>query len=385
MRDDSCRSPIENFKKMQYWHRLQPTPDLFIGGCPYNEADFNFWDATTTPYEGNNFLGIWGRWDSNNAFFAEGIATSLTEPLEAGQTYFFEMALRNQGSYQGSRNCTMHPDKHIDLYISEDRIEVVNNYGTGTASATTPIATSLRPDVIQNEESDGWTLVSGCFEAEGGENFFALIMPLGTFGELPVCAMGQAGTGVFRSFYFYIDALSITEFLPEKLEAQITECENRAYEVDLLEAFDDPLLDGASFVWDDGGLGESRELTETRTYTIEAQVGCGSISLTLDVIPFDCSAVIYVPNAFSPNSDGYNDLFQAFLAEESSITNFQLTVFGRWGNIVFQSNHQDIGWNGKSQNLDVPSGVYGWLLSYEVEEVESVKRVIESGDVLIVR
>ncbi len=58
MRDDSCRSPIENFKKMRYWHRLQPTPDLFIGGCPYNEENFTFWDDTTTPYEGNNFAGI---------------------------------------------------------------------------------------------------------------------------------------------------------------------------------------------------------------------------------------------------------------------------------------------------------------------------------------
>ena len=279
----------------------------------------------------------------------------------------------------------MNPDKHIDLYISKDSIEVVNDYGKGTASTTTPIAASLRPEAIQNKDSEDWTLVSTCFQAQGGEQFFALIMPLGTFGELPPCAMGEAGAGVFRSFYYYIDGLSITEFLPGKLEAELAECENRAYEVDLLEAFDDPLLRGASFVWDDGGVGESRELTETRTYTIEAQIGCGSVSLTLDVIPFDCSAVIYVPNAFSPNSDGYNDFFQAFLAEESSITNFQLTVFGRWGNIVFQSTHPDIPWNGKSQNRDVPSGVYGWLLSYEIEEVDRVKRVVEHGDVLIVR
>ena len=300
-------------------------------------------------------------------------------------TYLFEMAIQNQGSLQGGRRCTINPDKHIDLYISKDGIEVVNDYGKGIASTTTPIAASLRPEAIQNEDSESWTLVSTCFQAQGGEQFFALIMPLGTFGELPPCARGEAGTGVFQSFYYHIDGLSITEFLPSNLEAELTECENRAYEVDLLEAFDDPLLHGASFVWDDGGLGESRELTETRTYTIEAQVGCGSISLTLDVQPFDCSAVIYVPNAFSPNSDGYNDYFQALLAEESSISNFQLTVFGRWGNIVFQSTHPDIPWNGKSQNRDVPSGVYGWLLSYEVEEVNKVETVVERGDVLIIR
>ncbi len=294
-------------------------------------------------------------------------------------TYLFEMAIQNQGSLQGGRRCTINPDKHIDLYISKDSIEVVNDYGKGTASTTTPIAATLRPEAIQNEDSEGWTLVSTCFQAQGGEQFFALIMPLGTFGELPPCV------GVFRSFYYYIDGLSITEFLPRKLEAELTECENRSFEVDLLEVFDDPLLDGATFVWDDGGVGDKRELTEIKTYTIDAQIGCASVPLTLNVQPFDCSAVIYILNAFSPNLDGYNDIFQVSVAEESVITNFELTVFSRWGNVVFHSVHADIGWNGKSQNLDVPSGVYGWLLSYEVEEVESVRKTVKSGDVLIIR
>lgn len=62
------------------------------------EENFIFWDGATTPYEGNNFAGIFSRWNSDDRFYSEGIATSLTQPLEAGITYLFEMAIQNQGS-----------------------------------------------------------------------------------------------------------------------------------------------------------------------------------------------------------------------------------------------------------------------------------------------
>ena len=56
---------------------------------------------------------------------------------------------------------------------------------------------------------------------------------------------------------------------------------------------------------------------------------------------------IYIPNSFTPNEDGLNDVFKAYGV---AITNFEMRLFNRWGDELFFSNSFDKGWNGKSKN-----------------------------------
>ena len=44
---------------------------------------------------------------------------------------------------------------------------------------------------------------------------------------------------------------------------------------------------------------------------------------------------IYIPNAFSPNDDGNNDIFKAYAAEGVLLLSYELHLFDRWGNILF--------------------------------------------------
>ena len=90
---NNCASPVEAFKKLEHWYVLDATPDLFETGCYFNEDEFIFWEEGVTPYEGQNYAGIWSRWNSNNSFFTEGIATRFSQPLEAGKTYFLKCIL----------------------------------------------------------------------------------------------------------------------------------------------------------------------------------------------------------------------------------------------------------------------------------------------------
>lgn len=95
---------------------------------------------------------------------------------------------------------------------------------------------------------------------------------------------------------------------------------------------------------------------------------------------------VYVPNGFSPNGDGINDVFTAFSGQcVKNIRSF--LVFDRWGEKIFehhnfQPNSEADGWNGFFKNTPMQPGVYAWWMTIEYfsGEVE-----LRKGDVTIVR
>lgn len=76
---------------------------------------------------------------------------------------------------------------------------------------------------------------------------------------------------------------------------------------------------------------------------------------------------IYVPNAFTPNGDGLNDIFQP---KGFGVTKYELFIYDRWGELLFHTNTFEEGWNGakqKGKNADSPliieEGIYTWLIN----------------------
>ncbi len=100
------------------------------------------------------------------------------------------------------------------------------------------------------------------------------------------------------------------------------------------------------------------------SYNVQLQVtsdhGCTSIAT--QVITIDEEYAIYVPNAFSPNADGSNDVF---MAKGEGIKEFSMYIFDRWGNEVFYSDKIEKGWDGtmrsKSEEV-VQEDVYVWKI-----------------------
>ncbi|MFN8291531.1 MAG: gliding motility-associated C-terminal domain-containing protein [Chitinophagaceae bacterium] len=68
---------------------------------------------------------------------------------------------------------------------------------------------------------------------------------------------------------------------------------------------------------------------------------------------------LYVPNAFTPNGDGKNDLFYPFPVGIKAINYFR--VYNRWGQLMFSSNVLYKGWDGKFNGTDQPGGVFVWM------------------------
>jgi gliding motility-associated-like protein len=122
----------------------------------------------------------------------------------------------------------------------------------------------------------------------------------------------------------------------------------------------------------------------TYSVTVIDTGGCkavGNITISLDK-----NRPVFIPNSFSPNNDGVNDIFMIFGSQVvKNIKNFQ--VFDRWGErmCVFQNFKTDnpaFGWDGKLNGKEVQPGVYPYFV--EVEYLDGAVEVIE-GDLTLMR
>ena len=82
-------------------------------------------------------------------------------------------------------------------------------------------------------------------------------------------------------------------------------------------------------------------------------------------LSFINETTIYWPTSFTPNGDGINDVFK-IEGEAIGLTDFELTIFDRWGHQVFKSNNPNTAWDGKNPNGNAihTSGVYAFQLRY---------------------
>ncbi|MCC6816390.1 MAG: gliding motility-associated C-terminal domain-containing protein [Saprospiraceae bacterium] len=102
---------------------------------------------------------------------------------------------------------------------------------------------------------------------------------------------------------------------------------------------------------------------QTTEYIIKVtdSLGCIHILKTIvKVIIADCdSSTIFIPNAFSPNDDGKNDVFRV---RSSNIQSIILRVYDRWGEKVFESNDLNLGWDGIYKGEKLQPDVFGYYI-----------------------
>ncbi len=103
---------------------------------------------------------------------------------------------------------------------------------------------------------------------------------------------------------------------------------------------------------------------ETTTYTVtltDDATGCSVVQeVTVFVRDVTCAEPnIFFPNAFSPNGDGNNDVL---FVRGNGLESIYFAIYNRWGELVFESNSQDIGWDGTFNGEVVETDVYGYVL-----------------------
>lgn len=77
---------------------------------------------------------------------------------------------------------------------------------------------------------------------------------------------------------------------------------------------------------------------------------------------------VFLPNAFSPNGDGINDVFRPFFSPVPVAADYELLIFDRWGGFVFETNDPTEGWDGSFRGQRMSVGVYVFTLRYQAKE-----------------
>ncbi len=124
----------------------------------------------------------------------------------------------------------------------------------------------------------------------------------------------------------------------------------------------------------------------TGCYAIVSVDSTGNLSVYSNVacISNDTCSVYSLPNVFTPNNDMYNDFFRPF--PYTSVDHVDMTIFNRWGGVVFETNDPDINWDGKDANTGAmcSDGVYFYVCKvYEITLRGIVPREIR-GSVTII-
>ncbi|MFT3932354.1 MAG: gliding motility-associated C-terminal domain-containing protein [Chitinophagaceae bacterium] len=97
-------------------------------------------------------------------------------------------------------------------------------------------------------------------------------------------------------------------------------------------------------------------ILDTTLYSvvIKSQSGCTDTAF-LKVIPEPNDKDFFMPNAFTPNGDGNNDVFKVY---GRSVKEIEMRVFNQWGQLLFETKDPATGWNGYYKNVLQPAGPY---------------------------
>lgn len=92
--------------------------------------------------------------------------------------------------------------------------------------------------------------------------------------------------------------------------------------------------------------------------------------------------ILYAPNAFTPDGDSYNDTWQIHI-DGIDFYDFDLIIFNRWGEKVWESHNPDVGWDGRFMNKLVQDGTYVWIL--RCKDQWNDKKYTFNGHITVIR
>lgn len=105
---------------------------------------------------------------------------------------------------------------------------------------------------------------------------------------------------------------------------------------------------------------EGIEGTYTITLITTSDWGCiDTMILPINVYP---ETLIYAPNSFTPDGDEFNQTWHVYMTG-IDIYDFELLIYNRWGELIWESNNIEIGWDGTYKNQICPQGTYTWTIN----------------------
>lgn len=196
-------------------------------------------------------------------------------------------------------------------------------------------------------------------------------------------ANGCVSTETFTD-YVCADAPPVASFTYSPNPVSVTDTE---------VTFENSSINAVSYVWD---FTEAENSTSENPTVIFPQLpgeypvsliaiseaGCtdstGTILIINDVLIF------YVPNTFTPDGNGKNEIFKPVMTSGFDVYDYELLIFNRWGEIIFESRNAEVGWDGTFKGNVMQDGTYVWKITMKTTE-SGRERKVYTGHVNLLR
>ena len=334
----TCPDATNELYKCKYWwgysteyfNSCATIPQLAI---PSNAFGFQYAHSGVA-YAG---FGVYSNTWINN--YREAIKTKLSDSLIANKRYCtnFYITLA-EGSFVN------------DNYVLLDSIGMLFTKDSVQDSIVPFLSSGIRvQNDIFNIDTVSWFKIANSFNSNGGEQY----LTIGNFDNVISWPIGKIGVT-----YVYVDDVSVCECsFKFSLGNDTTLCVGQSLILN-------PDMSNAIYTWQDGSHDSTYKVTQTGTYYVSAYFSDYNITTydTINVAYINCDTVetivpdIYIPNSFTPNGDGLNDVFNIKTVYEFS--EFKLVIYNRWGELLFDSDDVNKGWDGTYKGKPVPLGVY---------------------------
>jgi gliding motility-associated-like protein len=336
----------------------------------------------------------WGYYDTHSgngmaSIVAQFIYTKLKEPLIKDKTYRISFWIKvgskkNVGcwwqTYDNKLSLFSYKDKPRDTIIGPIRQNPVHVWS------------------ITEPHDSSWVGFEGCFKAPDNDAYIGIGYKntylaldcdnVNSTEEYRPPFLTISKEFAFRQLPFFIDDVELE--LSDEINLPIAEttaylCPDSSAILDMTQFIKNNKNENKlNFQWNSGERTPKLEATRAGNYSVTIKDACTTSKRNFTVKKKDCYCNTYIPNVFSPNGDTNNDVFKPnFACVDAKITHYELKIYGRWGNPIFESHDMATGWDGTFDGLKTEAGVYVWTLSYGIKIGKKTETFVEFGDVTI--
>jgi gliding motility-associated-like protein len=138
----------------------------------------------------------------------------------------------------------------------------------------------------------------------------------------------------------------------------------------------------SNFVWNNGSTLPTLLVDKAGKYWVQVSNICGvqGDTIAVSILPVNCR--FFLPTAFSPNKDGINDRYKPVIFDVSEM---HYQIYTRWGELIFEGNQDDQGWDGSYKGQPAQDGTYLIIVTYAYKGGLQYLRFSETGTFLLLR
>lgn len=258
----------------------------------------------------------------------------------------------------------------------------VSTFNADVLQGCVPLSVNFSADVLSNT-SYSWQ-TSNQLNASGSQTTFGFSTN-GTFDISLTATLNGCSTTTTISNMITVDNYPIASFEPS---SQVFSEPNQAL------SFWNSSVGAATYTWNFGDGASSNEEGPTHIFNVDnegstiilyAYSTLGCLDTASFFIGFDPGVIYYIPNSFTPDGDQFNQTFVPIFTSGIDPYNYQMLIYNRWGEVVFESLHPEIGWDGSFGQQGVPcqNGTYTYLITVKTPAVDERKTI--TGHVNLIR